>query len=42
MLSYTACTARVAAVDRQLRDRDTFLEDIRDRLLLAQDVMTEH
>jgi hypothetical protein len=29
-------------VDQQLRDRNTFLEDIRDRLLLAQDVMTEH
>jgi len=29
----------VAAVDRQLRDRDEFLKEIRERLLLAQDVM---
>jgi hypothetical protein len=26
-------TTRVAAVDRQLRDRDTFLMEVRDRLL---------
>ncbi|WVZ53188.1 hypothetical protein U9M48_004163 [Paspalum notatum var. saurae] len=32
-------TTRVVAVDRQLQDRDLFLAEIRDRLLLAQDTM---
>jgi len=39
LLTYQPGSARVAAVDRQLRDRDEFLAEIQDRLLLAQDVM---
>jgi len=39
LLRYSPGLARVAAVDRQLRDRDEFLQEIRERLLLAQDVM---
>ena len=35
MVSCLPGSARVAAVDRQLRDRDKFLLDIRDRLVLA-------
>lgn len=42
LMSYTPGTAKVAAVNQQLRDRDAFLEEIRERLLLAQDVMKEH
>lgn len=38
---YLPGTAKVAAVDRQLRTRDVFLADIHDRLRLAQDVMEE-
>jgi hypothetical protein len=34
-------SAKVAAVDRQLQDRDAFLADIRERLLQAQDQMKE-
>ena len=41
MVSYLPGSARVAAVDRHLRDRDEFLLDIRDRLVLAQDTMRE-
>ena len=32
----------MAAVDRQLQDRDIFLAEIRERLILAQDTMREH
>jgi hypothetical protein len=39
LLQYEAGTSRVAAVDTQLRDRDAFLSEIRERLLLSQDVM---
>ncbi|WVZ70688.1 hypothetical protein U9M48_019331 [Paspalum notatum var. saurae] len=39
LLQYQLGTARVAAVDRQLQDRDLFLAEIRERLLLAQDTM---
>jgi len=39
LVPYTAGTTRVAAVDRQLQDRDEFLREIRERLLLAQDIM---
>jgi len=39
LVPYTAGIARVAAVDRQLQDRDEFLREIRERLLLAQDIM---
>jgi hypothetical protein len=41
LVSYLPGTARVAAVDRKLRDRESFLLDIRDRLVLAQDTMRE-
>lgn len=36
LLSYDAGTAKVAAVDKQLRDRDEFLGEVRERLLQAQ------
>ncbi|WVZ51235.1 LOW QUALITY PROTEIN: hypothetical protein U9M48_002396 [Paspalum notatum var. saurae] len=39
MIQYVPGTARVTAVDRQLRDRDQFLAEIRERLMLAQDTM---
>ena len=39
LLAYQLGSARVAAVDRQLKDRDDFLADIRDRLQQAQDAM---
>lgn len=42
LLSYEPGTARVAAMDRQLRDRDEFLDEIRERLLQAQDCMKQH
>ena len=42
LISYTPGAARVAAVDRQLQDRDIFLAEIRERLILAQDTMREH
>ncbi|KAJ1259397.1 hypothetical protein BS78_10G151700 [Paspalum vaginatum] len=39
LVQYQPGTARVAAVDRQLWDRDVFLAEIRERLLLAQNTM---
>lgn len=39
LLSYQPGLARAVAVDEQLRDRDEFLAEIRERLLLAQDTM---
>ncbi|WVZ58542.1 LOW QUALITY PROTEIN: hypothetical protein U9M48_008808 [Paspalum notatum var. saurae] len=39
LLEYVPGKARVTAVARQLRDRDQFLAEIRDRLLLAQNTM---
>lgn len=39
IVPYQAGAARVVAVDQQLRDRDEFLGEIRERLLHAQDVM---
>jgi len=39
LIHYKPGSARVAAVDRQLKDRDEFLTEIRERLQLAQDVM---
>jgi hypothetical protein len=33
MISFQEGTTKVPAVDRQLRDRDTFLVEIRERLL---------
>jgi hypothetical protein len=41
LMKYEAGSSRVAAVDVQLRDRDVFLAQIRERLLLAQDVMRQ-
>jgi hypothetical protein len=38
-LKYETGTSRVAAVNVQLRDRDEFLQQIRERLLLSQDAM---
>jgi hypothetical protein len=43
MISYEPGLARVVAVDRQLKRRDEFLLEIRERLLQAQDFMkTSH
>lgn len=42
MLSYEPGLAKVAAVDKQLLERDVFLAEIRDRLLHAQTVMKQH
>jgi hypothetical protein len=39
MVLFQARSSRVAAVDQQLRDRDTFLTEIRDRLFQAQALM---
>jgi hypothetical protein len=36
MISFQEGATKVPAVDRQLRDRDTFLVEIRERLLQAQ------
>jgi hypothetical protein len=39
LLSYQSEIFKVAAVDRQLQERDLFLSEIRDRLLHAQQLM---
>jgi hypothetical protein len=39
LITYEPGLSKVPAVDKQLRDRDTFLADIRDRLLHAQELM---
>jgi hypothetical protein len=39
LLSYQSGISKVAAVDRQLQERDLFLSEIRDRLLHAQQLM---
>jgi hypothetical protein len=39
LIPFQPGSTRVAAVDRQLRDRDTFITEIRERLLQAQDIM---
>jgi hypothetical protein len=41
LISYTADRAKVQAVDRQLVDRDVFLQEIRERLRHAQDLMKQ-
>jgi len=41
LASYRPGLARVVALDRQLYERDVFLNDIRDRLHQAQDIMKE-
>jgi hypothetical protein len=42
LLSYQPGTARVAAVDRQLQERDGFLADIKERLIQAQVTMKQY
>ena len=39
LISYQPGAAKVAAVDKQLLERDQFLEEIKDRLLQAQGTM---
>jgi hypothetical protein len=39
LLPFQSGSTKVAAVDRQLRDRDTFIADIKERLLQAQSIM---
>jgi hypothetical protein len=39
MIPFQAGSAKVVAVDRQLRDRDIFLAENKDRLLQAQTMM---
>jgi hypothetical protein len=41
LISYTAGRAKVQALDRQLVDRDVFLQEIRERLRHAQDLMKQ-
>lgn len=41
LLLYQPGIAKVAAVDKQLKERDEFLADIRDRLLQAQTIMKQ-
>jgi hypothetical protein len=39
MIPYQLGAARVTVADQQLRNRDVFLQEVRDRLLQAQSVM---
>jgi hypothetical protein len=39
LIPFQVRSTRVVAVDRQLRDRDIFLAEIKDRLLQAQALM---
>jgi hypothetical protein len=39
LIPFQSGSTRVATVDRQLRDRDTFIAEIRERLLQAQGIM---
>jgi hypothetical protein len=39
LIKYQGGLSRVQAVDEQLREQDEFLQQIKERLLLAQDVM---
>jgi len=39
LLSYEPGLTKFPAVDKQVRDRDAFLADIKDRLLHVQDIM---
>jgi hypothetical protein len=42
LISYTAGRAKVQALDRQLVDRDVFIQEIRERPRHAQDLMKQH
>ena len=42
MASYQPGVARVTALDKQLKERDVFLQEIRDRLLAAQMTMKQY
>jgi hypothetical protein len=42
LLKYQAGMSLVAVVDAQLKDRDEFLDEIHQQLLLSQDLMKEH
>jgi hypothetical protein len=42
LLKYQPGSSKVAAVDVQLKERDEFLDQVREHLLLAQDVMKHH
>ena len=42
MASYQPGVARVTALDKQLQDRDVFLQEIRERLLHVQDHMKQY
>jgi hypothetical protein len=42
LLKYELGSSRVVAVDAQLKERGEFLQQIRERLLLSQDVMRAH
>jgi len=42
MASYQPGVARVTALDKQLKERDVFLQEIRDRLLAAQVTMKQY
>jgi hypothetical protein len=42
LMKYETGSSRVTVVDVQLQERDEFLAQIRERLLLAQDVMRQH
>lgn len=39
IISYESCLGKLSVVDRQLRDSNEFLADIKDRLSHAQDLM---
>jgi hypothetical protein len=42
LILYTLGAAQVVAVDRQLQDRDIFLEEVRERLIQAQVTMKQY
>jgi hypothetical protein len=42
LLKYQVGMSSIAAVDAQLKERDEFLGEIRQRLLLSQDLMKDH
>jgi hypothetical protein len=39
LMSYVPGAAKVAAVDKQLQERDEFLREVKDRLIQAQVAM---